>query len=501
MSEHGGVESDDRVVVVGSGPCGATAALRLVERGVRVVMLDGGLRAPRGELVRLGNRTLWRRKGWAEYAEHRHDTSDNEPVVWASSLSLGGLSNYWTSAIPRYAPEDLLDGARIDERYAWPLTYDEVVPYYDLLEPRTGLTAGDAFRGVPPGNAQYRVRLPRDWRSVATRAAAHGHGVGALPMARGGPWMLVRRGTEFSSYRCMVAPLEASSAPSFELRTGAFVTQLNWSSSSGRVESVAYVDRRTGARENLRARAVVVAAGAIDSTVILLRSRSHDFPEGLGNSRGLVGRYLHDHPREWWKVETQTPLTALAHPVYVARVDHDKSEPLMASSLTIGLESTRGRIRTFYGGRAKVMGVQVLGTMVPTPEVGVSIGEWAGSRPRLRLRYDGATVKNLMSARERIREVFAGTGIEARVPGPFHELTPGSSTHFAGSIRMHANPEFGVLDRWNRIYDVPNVAVVDASCFTTGPEKNPTLTAMALAARAADRLADDLQVGQGRSWS
>ena len=60
---------------------------------------------------------------------------------------------------------------------------------------------------------------------------------------------------------------------------------------------------------------------------------------------------------------------------------------------------------------------------------------------------------------------------------------------------MHANPEFGVLDRWNRMYDVPNVAVVDPSCFPTGPEKNPTLTAMALAARAADRLADDLRDG------
>ena len=57
---------------------------------------------------------------------------------------------------------------------------------------------------------------------------------------------------------------------------------------------------------------------------------------------------------------------------------------------------------------------------------------------------------------------------------------------------MHENPEFGVLDGRNRIHDVPNVAVVDSSCFTTGPEKNPTLTSMAIAARAADLLADDL---------
>ena len=89
----------------------------------------------------------------------------------------------------------------------------------------------------------------------------------------------------------------------------------------------------------------------------------------------------------------------------------------------------------------------------------------------------------MVAARERIREVLASAGIDANVPGPFHELSPGSSVHYAGSVRMHANPEFGVLDRWNRMYDVPNVAVVDPSCFPTGPEKNPTLTAMALAAR------------------
>ena len=74
--------------------------------------------------------------------------------MWVSSLSLGGLSNYWTSAIPRYAPEDFNDGARIDERFEWPVTYDELVPYYDRLEPTMGLTAGEAFRGVPDGNAR-----------------------------------------------------------------------------------------------------------------------------------------------------------------------------------------------------------------------------------------------------------------------------------------------------------------------------------------------------------
>ncbi len=79
--------------------------------------------------------------------------------------------------------------------------------------------------------------------------------------------------------------------------------------------------------------------------------------------------------------------------------------------------------------------------------------------------------------------MFGEAGMAVAIPGPFHPHVPGSSFHFGGTVRMHASPEFGALDRWNRIHDAPNVIVCDSSCFTTGPEKNPTLTAMAIAAR------------------
>lgn len=490
------VTDDEPVIVVGSGPCGAAAALRLADNGVPTVMLDAGLHSPPGLLARVGGRTLWRSKGWGDYAEHRHDTSSDDGVVWISSLSLGGLSNYWTSAIPRYAPDDFTEGGRLDDRYVWPVTYDELVPYYEMLEPEMGLTVGDPIVGVPPGRSRFRHQLPADWRAVAEAAQEHHHGVGTTPMARGRPSMLVRRGTEFSSYHCMVHPLEES-AVGFRLVTGAFATRLVWDSSAGRVTSVAYVDRRTGEHRHLRGRAVMLAAGAIDSTVIVLRSTSDDFPNGLGNSSGLVGRYLHDHPREWWPLASRRPMTALSHPVYVARAAPAESDPLLACSLTIGMtESLPDRLRTFYGGRTTKFGVQVLGTMVPTPDVGVALGEWEGSRPAIHLRYDESAVRNMVEARDRVRSVLGAGGLDVDVPGPFHELAPGSSVHYAGTVRMHADPEFGVLDGWNRMYDVPNVAVVDPSCFPTGPEKNPTLTAMALSARAADRLASDLRSGR-----
>ena len=313
-------------------------------------------------------------------------------------------------------------------------------------------------------------------------------------MAKGRPWMAVRRGTEFSSYQCIVEPLLESNR--FRLMAGAQVTRLNWNSATGRVDSLDYVERSTGQRGTLHGRAIVVAAGAIDSTVLLLRSTSPDFPAGLGNSTGLIGRYLHDHPREWWQAEPVPAMSALAHPLYLSRGPYDPKSPLMASSLTFGLSTHR--INTYLRRRTRSFGVQVFGTMIPRPDVGVQLADpqstdAAECRPIISLSYDQAAIDNLLAARQRLVDMFSSGGMRVDVPGPFHDLRPGSSIHFGGTIRMHASPEFGALDAWNRLRDAPNVIVCDSSCFTTGPEKNPTLTAMSIAARAADRLADDLR--------
>ena len=484
---------DEPVVVIGSGPCGSVAAARLIDRGVPVVMLDSGERAPRGLIVRAGGNTLFRRMNRSEYSTDRH--MNTEDTYWGSSLSLGGLSNYWTSAVPRFAPDDFTEGGRLDERYVWPVTYEDLTPFYEIAEKHLTVTAADPIAGVPSNRIRYRHRLPSDWQEVVEAAQANGDGLGAIPMAKGAPWMIALRGTEFASYQCVMKPLLES--PIFELRPRSHASRIVWSPSAGRVESIEYVNRETCQYERVRARAVVIAAGTVDTTMLLLRSTSADFPDGLGNSAGLVGRYLHDHPREWWAAVTRRRVTAPSHPIYLARRRHGDSEPLMATSHTIGLASRRERLRTFYRGRTDVLGVQVFGTMVPTPEVGVAPGPDGNDdpvleRPLITLAYDSQSVANITSARERLKDVLGSAGLELHVPGPFHDLQPGSSVHLAGTVRMHHDRRFGVLDGWNRMHDVPEVMVCDMSAFTTGPEKNPTLTAMALAIRAADRLATDL---------
>ena len=215
-----------------------------------------------------------------------------------------------------------------------------------------------------------------------------------------------------------------------------------------RVVAVEYVDRTTGDVRSLPVRGVALAAGAIDTTMILLRSTSTDFPDGLGNTNDLIGKYLHDHPREWWPATLDRPMRALAHPLYLARRPHADSTPLFATSLTIGLAARRDRLRTYVRGSSDAVGVQVFGTMVPQPDRGVAIDRAetpsVGQRPIVRLAYDTEAVTNIHESRTRITDEFAEVGLGVKVDGPFHDLQPGSSVHMAGTVRMHADPEFGV---------------------------------------------------------
>ncbi len=476
---------DDPVVVIGTGPSGAAAAARLVGHGERVLVLDAGGKPPRGVVVKMAGNTMFR---WQDKSGLRTDrlASESDDVMWFSTLGLGGLSNYWTGAVPRFAPADFSEGGRLDERFAWPISYDEIELYYRAAEQYLDGTAGTSIRGVPRNVLRHRYREPRDWTRIME--AADGR-LGAIPLAKGAPWMVARRGVEFDSYHCILGPVSTDS--SFELRLGAVVERLRWSPHDGRVTEVEYVDIATRQRRRVPARAVVVAAGAIDTAMILRRSVSADFPAGIGNTYGLLGTHLHDHPREWWRAELERPMRALAHPLYLSRPDHDDSDPLMAVAHTIGLASPRLRPRTWVRGTVASAGVQVFGTMIPEPEHRIDFDprhDPIDARPRIRLRYDQRALDNLTSARSRLVEVLSSAGLSITIPGPFAPVVPGTSVHYGGTARMHARPELGVVDAHSKIHDVPNVYVGDMSVFTTGPEKNPTLTSMALAIRAADHL-------------
>ena len=109
------------------------------------------------------------------------------------------------------------------------------------------------------------------------------------------------------------------------------------------------------------------------------------------------------------------------------------------------------------------------------------------------IRYSDAEVDAVIRSRQHLLNLMGEAGYGATQGETFPTLFPGTIAHYGGTARMHAKREYGVTDALNRLYDAPNVLVCDASCFTTAAEKNPTLTVMAIAARAATHLAHDLK--------
>jgi choline dehydrogenase-like flavoprotein len=255
-----------------------------------------------------------------------------------------------------------------------------------------------------------------------------------------------------------------------------------------------------GLEEGIPCRAVIVAAGAINTAQILLQSSSPEFPDGLGNQHGVLGRYLHDHPLGKLAIDLDEPV-GVAPPAYVSRAGLDQSQPLYAAALAqwggLGLA-----VKTFLSrraGKAPWVGFNVFGTLRPTPDNFVALNEARSTTQgapalKLHIEHTPESVSLLENTRDETLELLYRSGLKPRLK--YWDIEPlGTANHYAGTCRMHESAEFGMLNGFGRMHAVPNVVVADSSAFPTGPEKNPVLTAMALATRATARLAADLRAG------
>ncbi len=492
------LQDDRRVIVIGSGPAGAMAALTLLRRGIPVTMLESGQTPPRGLLIRAMGRTVYRKWPALQTYDH-HVTADNMKALWYHDLVPGGLSNYWVGASPRFAPEDFTDGERLHERYRWPLSYDDLRPYYEQVERLLIVSGGtsDAPQ-LPAGHVTYPRQLPRDWQRIAPHAEALGHGFVPVPLATGSPWMFSRSAAPFNSFTVIVPQL--SRFPDFQLLLGAHALRIEWSGERKRARSVVYFDRETRSERSVDGAAIVVAAGSLASTKLLLDSACADFPNGLGDTEGILGRYLHDHSHDWYPIELDQPLTRLSHTICLTRAPYRDSEPLRAAHTTFGGGSSvkLEKVLALLPTKTQRFGVNTFGSLVPLESNGVSPDptlkdEFGYPKLNFHVHFDDDVAQTLIATRERVLAILDAAGLHATVHAELPSPMPGASVHYGGTIRMHSSPRYGVLNAWNRLHAVANVAVVDASSFTTGVEKNPTPTAMALAARAADRLAADLK--------
>lgn len=493
------VKDGNRVVVIGTGPAGAAAAVFLAEAGADVLLVEAGAeRAELGLTLRVRGMTVAKHRRALRQREHVSRTADTAAEV-NEDLSPGGLSNHWSCAVPRFSREDFEDAAHAGTAYTWPISYDDLAPWYSRIEPLLHIAGPtvDASQ-LPAGNVRDARALSSDWHCLVKAAERYGRAILPMPYAYGAESTITFSGTVFNAFVRLVKPLLATGKVA--VRYDARAVRLEWSSAKRRVDAVVFRHTRSGAEEKIPCRAVVVAAGAVNTAEILLQSVSADFPNGLGNTHGVLGRYLHDHPLGKLVIDLNSTISI--HPAsYITRASPDRSVPLYAAACMqwSGAAIYARSILARRPGRLPWIGFSVFGTMAPTPDNFVALDPKRRSGGNsalleLNISHPPEAIRVLEEARDQLVDVLATAGWSPNVR--IWKVEPvGNSNHYGGTCRMHASPEFGMLDGFSRLHAVPNVAVADSAAFTTGPEKNPVLTAMALSARASDRLAGELKSG------
>jgi choline dehydrogenase-like flavoprotein len=582
------------VIVVGSGAAGGQTAYTLCMDGAKVLMLEAGRKySPETEtpmfqtpdMAPLGAEGTPEKPfgfydatvdgGWDVPGEPyvRASEEDAGRFEWWRARMLGGRTNHWGRISLRNGPYDFKPHSRDGLGYDWPLGYEDVAPYYDkvelligvygsneglentpnsapgcLLPPpkplvsdlliaqrakrlgvpaipghRAVLTQPLDFRGSParlhPGNAKAQKILAEDMRN---RAAC----LWATPCGRG---CAIR--ANYQSTTVHLPP--ALKTGNLEITTNAMVYAVTLGR-DGRANGVSFIDRISGKQRHVAARVVVLAASACESVRILLNSKSAQFPNGLANSSGKVGRYLMDTVGS--SVSGQIPLlenlpplnedAADGHQLYVpwwlyqeqhagklgfARGYHiefggGKRMPDYGTAagiewLTGGSYGTKFKqdVRRYYGSFVYFDG---RGEMIPNDqsycEIDPSVKDKWGI-PVLRFHWGWSahelgqaahmqrTFADIIEAMGgRIHGAVQTDGAKAIAPG-------GSIIHEVGGAIMGSDPKTSVTNQWCQTWDIDNLFVADGAVFASNADKNPTLTIMALAWRAADHILERMR--------
>jgi choline dehydrogenase-like flavoprotein len=497
-------------VVVGSGACGGWAAKQLSEAGLRVLVLEAGRteRADkvlwtwhrlRQKLLRYRTETDERRKGrqpiqsttfawpfhphaFVDDVDNPYTTPDDQPFTWIRARQVGGRTSVKAHGRQFYRLSDFnfKAGSQDGQGPDWPLSLADLVPHYETVERWMGLRGNaDGLDTLPdsvfaesipmiPAEQRLKERVERRWpeRRVVVRRTA------------GAPITLPA----------------AMKTGRLTLRTHAVVSQVLYDAKTGRATGVTFVDAESGRTYEAHGRIVVLAAGTIESTRLLLHSRNSAFPDGLANSSGQLGRNLMDH----------TYLLGLE-----ARMNLPAEQQRNEQSWAYipQFRNVAERAPDF----ARGYGVQVFtygdnchfvpfGEMVPSADNRVTLNptvkdRWGIPAAHIDCKHSDNELKMSRDAVATCQEMMKEAGFTVEKVNDTLS-TPGMAIHEVGTARMGTDAKTSVLNPYNQSWDVPNLFVTDGSCFVSQGPQNPTLTMMALTVRACDYMVGQLKSGR-----
>ena len=561
-------------VIVGSGAGGGMAAYVLSKAGLKVCLLEAGpefdpaknssqLKNPwdsprRGASTKMRpfgdfDASFW---GWEIDGEPYTQTPGSDKFEWWRARMVGGRTNHWGRISLRFGPKDFkrksIDGLGDD----WPIGYEDIKPYYDKIDRLIGVYGTNEGRENDPDGIFLPPPKPR-LHELMFKKAATGINIPVIPSRlsiltkkindeRGACFYCGQCNRsckvygDFSSSSVLVRP--AILTGNVDLITGAMAREV-MTDNEGKATGVSYVNKFDNQEYQINAKVVILGASTCETARLLLNSKSTKHPNGLANSSGVVGHYLHDSTgaamggvipalfgrkrynedgvggmhvyTPWWLDNKKLDFPRGYHIEYWGGM----SQP--GYGFGMGMQGMNGKfqvngktkeaggygeslkedVRFFYGAN---VGMGGRGEAVPRFENKCSIDPDVVDKYGIPvLKFDCKNseyeVKQAKHMKETFREIMHEMGAvitwgdQDDASNKYGLSNPGNIIHEAGTVRMGADKKSAPLNAFGQAFDCKNLFCVDGSVFTSQADKNITWTILALSMRTSEYVLDQLQ--------
>jgi choline dehydrogenase-like flavoprotein len=527
-------------IVIGSGISGGWAAKELTGKGLRTLVLERGREVKhvtdypttmtqpwefehKGQLKKEvidANPVISKCYAFYEGSEHffvkdaEHPYVQEKPFDWIRGYQTGGKSLMWARQTQRWSQYDFEGPARDKFAVEWPIGYNDLAPWYSYVEKFAGIAGNkDGLASLPDGEF-----LPPHEMSCVDKHPVH------LAQGRGQCQhrTICERGCPFGGYfssNSSTLPWAAKTGK-MTLRPHSVVHSIIYDESKKKATGVRVIDANTKQMTEYYARIIFVNAAALNSNLILLNSTSNRFPNGLGNDSGVLGKYVAFHNytadisaeyegfldsrtdgrspnaayiprfRNVFKQETDF-LRGYAAGFYSNRNSHEDRSGL-GEDLKKGLLNPK--LNNVWSVRSHMMG-----ETIPKESNFVALDKtltdpWGIPQLRVSVDYDDNDRKMVKDFFEQMSEMLTKAGFK-NLRTHDQNRTPGLDIHEMGGARMGKDPKTSILNKWNALHQCKNVFVTDGASMTSTSTQNPSLTYMALTARAADYAVKEMRKG------
>ncbi len=551
-------------IVIGSGISGGWAAKELCEKGLKTLVLERGRNVThlrdyptatknpwdfphRGHLpnsIKTENPIAEKCYAFSEATTHffvkdkEHPYVQEKPFDWIRGYQVGGKSLLWARQTQRWSRFDFDGPARDGFATPWPVSYNDIAPWYSHVELFAGIAGNrDGLETLPDGeflppwemnvvekHIQKRIMDTYKDRYVVIGRCAHLTKPQPVHLQQGRGQCQARslceRGCPFGGYfssNSSTLPWAAKTG-NLTLRPDSVVHSIIYDEKKGRATGVRVIDAHTKEATEYYARIIFVNAATLNSNLILLNSKSSRFPNGIGNDNDLLGRYIAFHN---YRGSLTATVDGYLDTYYYGRRPAAVMMPNFRNVYKQETDFLRGYM-TFYSATRSGWGhavdgdqiganykenisepgnwnvyMMMQGETIPKAKNRVSLSkdqtdEWQIPLLSVSVDYDDNDVKSMNDFLQQGAEMLDKAGCKNIVPNDSKQA-PGLDIHEVGGVRMGTDPKNSLLNKWNQMHACPNVFVTDGACMTSTGTQNPSLTFMALTARAANYAADELR--------